>query len=533
MGHDLTLLRAQVRVAAVSLFVGFLAMAAADPFVSRTAYRQLWALKLPVFLGCVMLWRFAARARSAEALFRSVAALGLLAIAITTPSTILVAVGWHSLTFMSIYALSTAGLMPWGLRMQTCFVAAMVPFALVPLFVVGGGETAPFPIATAVFSIAVSMIFAQRNERHHVEMQQRLDLLHENLERLRQLTEHIHGVFWLNELDGTLLYVSPRYEEIWGRRCGDLERQPEGWLDAVHADDRPVVRAWARRAAGRGAAACEYRLIRPDGGLRRIRDARFPISGAGGELWRIARLSLDVSAEHEAARARSMQELARSIQAAVEDERKRLARELHDELGQVLTGIKLQLTGMERPLGAIEVDAGTSIRGCIREVEHATQAVHAMIHMLRPPALDDLGLVAALRLQADDFARHTGIPCTLDVPDEEPSLSDEQVSTVFRIAQESLTNVARHAQASHVALHFGVHGDRLQLCVEDDGKGIASAPEDFGLRGMRERAALLNGSLDVEPRRDGGTLVRLELPRRAAPAPFSRAVGGDPRCGNV
>jgi two-component system sensor histidine kinase UhpB len=85
--------------------------------------------------------------------------------------------------------------------------------------------------------------------------------------------------------------------------------------------------------------------------------------------------------------------------------------------------------------------------------------------------------------------------CTVDVPEAEPPRSDEQATTLFRIAQESLTNVARHARASRVVLHFGVQGDRLQLCVEDDGKGIGAAREDFGLRGMRERAALLNGSL--------------------------------------
>jgi signal transduction histidine kinase len=141
-----------------------------------------------------------------------------------------------------------------------------------------------------------------------------------------------------------------------------------------------------------------------------------------------------------------------------------------------------------------------------------------MIYTIRPPALDDLGLVAALRSQTDAFAKHTGIRCGVDLPEGEVALSPEETITVFRVAQEALTNVARHARATSVELRLAVRKDRLELLVEDDGQGVAALKEDLGLRGMRERAALLNGSFEVESRADRGTVVRLQLPRSAAAA---------------
>ena len=154
------------------------------------------------------------------------------------------------------------------------------------------------------------------------------------------------------------------------------------------------------------------------------------------------------------------------------------------------------------------------------------------------PALNELGLVAALRAEANSFARHAEIRCEIDVPDAELNLSDEEATTAFRIAQEALTNVARHAHASRVLLRLNMHGDQVQLCVEDDGKGIAAARDNFGLLCMRERAALLNGSLDIQSRLEGGTLVRLQLSRaggyadthQASPISTRSRTPDDSRC---
>jgi two-component system sensor histidine kinase UhpB len=139
-------------------------------------------------------------------------------------------------------------------------------------------------------------------------------------------------------------------------------------------------------------------------------------------------------------------------------------------------------------------------------------SVHHMIHRLHPPILDDLGLVAALRAHVDAFGTRTGVACTLDAPAREPDVSGVERTAVFRVAQESLTNVARHASARHARVSVVEDADVLRLTVVDDGCGIAGAAPGFGVRGMSERATLLGGTLAVEPRPEGGTMVRLELP---------------------
>jgi signal transduction histidine kinase len=209
------------------------------------------------------------------------------------------------------------------------------------------------------------------------------------------------------------------------------------------------------------------------------------------------------------------------VQAATEEERRRIARELHDELGQTLTGIKFRLAALAMETGADAPAAeqtGVVSRECMHDVDVAMETVHGMIHRLHPPVLDDLGLIAALRSHVDSFARRTGIACALELPDVEPELSREHLSTLFRVGQEALTNVARHAHASHAELRLKIDAHRACLTIADDGRGIADARQGFGTRGMAERAALLDGSLAVEPRPGGGTIVRLELPLRSVEA---------------
>jgi two-component system sensor histidine kinase UhpB len=373
------------------------------------------------------------------------------------------------------------------------------------------------------------------------------------MERLRQISEHINGVLWLGELGAfgeSFLYVSPRYDEVWGLDRTELRDRPRAWLEAVHPDDRGEVEAHyaaaARHAGARGTATIEYRLVHASGAIRWIRDYTFPIRDVDGQARRIARLSQDVTVEREAATAHRMRELARSVQATREEERRRIARELHDELGGTLTGIKLRLAGGlmaaevanahapgigDGPAAgdgngdghasavALEHETVATIRAAIGDVDGAMASVRSLIHQLHPPILDEVGLVAALRLQASSFASRTGIACDLDLPEAEPELSGEELSALFRVAQESLTNVARHAGATRVEIRLAALPSVLRLHVADDGRGVGDSKRGFGMRGMSERAAVLNGTLRIEPRPERGTLVQLEIPRHAGGGP--------------
>lgn len=524
--RELELLRQRARLMAACLFVLTLGFAAVDPWIAPHASVGLYWLKLAGAAGIGLLWHFTSRARSRAALMRATIVTLLCVQAITAPSTIMVGIGWHSLTVAGGIALGAAALFPWGLRTQLRLIAGLLVLALIPVVWLARADTDVFPVAAALFSMIASAVFARQNERHHRATQQQLRSFRENLAHLQQVTEHVHGVLWLSEVDGSLLYVSPRFEEIWGQRIEHRHATRQAWLAAVHPEDRHRVTDWIGTRGLRGASTCEYRLQRPDGGTRWIRDAIFPIIGARGELWRIARLSLDVTSERDAARVVAVQAFAREVQRVIEAERKRVARDLHDDLGQALTAIKLILTTL-----AVEMPPPTALAGrlttCVEEIDRAMRGVRAMIQALRPPILDELGLAAALRAHAEGFANQTGIDVQLDLPPEEASsLGEETATTVFRIVQEALTNVARHAGAARVVLRMDAGTTGVDVRIEDDGGGIRSGRENFGLLGMRERAALLDGTLAVAARDGGGTIVHLHLPPRPPESGWMAAEAG-------
>jgi two-component system sensor histidine kinase UhpB len=206
---------------------------------------------------------------------------------------------------------------------------------------------------------------------------------------------------------------------------------------------------------------------------------------------------------------RERQESGRRVLAAQEAERVGIARDLHDEVGQVLTGVLLQLNSIS--------EAAPEHRGDLDEarqsVRRALDEVRRISSELRPEMLEHLGLVAALTELATSFARVAGVRVDRDFPASLPKLAPETELAVYRITQESLTNVARHAQASGVTITLERGDDSVVLRVADDGRGLAGAHvEHGGLRSMRERALLIGAALAVKESPAGGVEVRLEVP---------------------
>jgi two-component system sensor histidine kinase UhpB len=197
-----------------------------------------------------------------------------------------------------------------------------------------------------------------------------------------------------------------------------------------------------------------------------------------------------------------------------EAERKRVAQELHDELGQALTATMLQLGGLARR-------APAELQDELREAQDTMRAslddVRRIARQLRPEALDDLGLVPALVALSTTFAEHTGLRVHRKLSDHLPPLSAEGELALYRVAQESLTNAARHAAASSVDLSLEPGPDGVLLRVTDDGKGLDRARPASGMRGMRERALLVGGDLTIEQPPGGGVEVRLRVPARRRP----------------
>jgi signal transduction histidine kinase len=206
-----------------------------------------------------------------------------------------------------------------------------------------------------------------------------------------------------------------------------------------------------------------------------------------------------------AARSAQLEQLTRLLLRAQEDERRRIARELHDEAGQVLTAVKIELD-LDGRKEASEM------------VGRALAQVRDLSNLLRPSVLDDLGLLAALRALTEDFSRRTRIQVALRIGEGLRGFTAEQEVVIYRVVQEALTNVARHAEARLARVGLETDGPRLRLTVEDDGRGVAGEPTPhLGLLGMRERVTALGGTLAVAASPSRGFRVEALIPSGATP----------------
>ena len=208
--------------------------------------------------------------------------------------------------------------------------------------------------------------------------------------------------------------------------------------------------------------------------------------------------------------------LALRLQSIREDERSGIARELHDELGQALTALKMDLLWTSGKLPAEQGLLPERITAMVTLVDRMVETVQQVSSTLRPGILDDFGLLEAIRWQGREFQERMGIPCRIGLELEQLELDPGHTTSLFRILQEALTNVARHANATEVTVKLMTSNGQLILEIADNGKGIATAQindaTSLGLTGMRERALLLNGRVTVTGATGQGTTVRVEMP---------------------
>ena len=474
--------------------------------------------------------------------------------------------------------------------------------------------------------------------------------MQESEKRFRQLTENIRDVIWLTNAAGDqMIFISPAYQEIWGRSCESLYLLPRSWIEAVHRDDRERVLAALQERSKTGRYDQEYQIARPDGSIRWIHDRAFPIHDENGAVYRIAGIAEDITERKQAQaeqarlaaileatpdfvgilsregrilyvnqagrqmiglaedasldetfladslplraksifvseavpvalargvwsgenalRARNGREvpvsqvllahkdpagevkffstiarditeriryeaqltssreqlrsLAARLQSVREEEGVRIAREIHDELGQALTGFKIDLTWLEKRLAKLD---DRLMRGLLKkkvdgmcdQVDETIHTVRRIAAELRPGVLDDLGLEAAIEWQAQEFQNRTGIECRVNTTLEELALDRESGTAVFRIFQETLTNVARHANATRVKVVIEKQDGLVVLHVQDNGRGIAehdlAAANSLGLLGIRERATLLGGAVSIHGEPGKGTTVTVCVP---------------------
>ncbi|EHN75182.1 HAMP domain-containing sensor histidine kinase [Streptomyces coelicoflavus] len=231
---------------------------------------------------------------------------------------------------------------------------------------------------------------------------------------------------------------------------------------------------------------------------------RLPISG-GGEVPELIRTFNAMLDRLEAERATS----SARVLLAQEAERRRIAQELHDEVGQSMTAILLVL-------GRAADDADEPLRDELHQAQEITREsldeVRRLVRRLRPGVLDDLGLISALSSLTHDFATHTGLRVVRRFDADLPALDHETELVLYRVAQESLTNAARHADAERLEVGLAHADGAVTLTITDDGRGIEAAHEGAGIRGMRERALLIGAALDITSASGAGTRIRLTAP---------------------
>ncbi|HSR50213.1 MAG TPA: PAS domain S-box protein [Acidobacteriota bacterium] len=372
---------------------------------------------------------------------------------------------------------------------------------------------------TAQLSKANQALKEQVEERRRVEAK-----LRESEARFRSAFEHATIGMSVVTPEFRFQRVNRALCDMLGYSAEELTRK--SFQDVTHPDDLDIGRDQTQRALEGefDSFRLEKRYIHKEGHVRWAYVAASVVRDRDGQPLYLVAQQRDITERRKAeAELRTSHEelrrLSRHLVSAREEERKQIAREIHDELGQALTALKLDLSWMEEELAEDQEALSAHTRGMTNLVDETIRSVRGILTALRPAVLDDLGLAAAVEWQAQEFQERTKIDCQLDCSAHEIELDQARATAVFRIFQEALTNVARHAEATQVEVKLGEAGGNLVLNVRDNGKGIeagqSGGTHTFGILGMRERALLLGGQVEIAGQAGAGTTVSLRVPLEA------------------
>jgi PAS domain S-box-containing protein len=347
--------------------------------------------------------------------------------------------------------------------------------------------------------------------------------------QLRALIENAHDMVYRTRLYPTwaVEYCGGAVFAITGHTAAEFYADPDLPRKTVHEDDRPLV--WGQRNdPSQLQPVIVLRWIHSDGRVVYAEHRRVPVFNAAGQMIAVEGIARDVTQFTESQRRLresedQLHQLAARLQDARETERAQVARELHDELGQTLTALKLDISRTVQALIAERITPTIidRLQSLIGLSDIALATVKRIASTLRPPTLDHLGLAEAIHWEALAFKARTGLRCNVRANKTNTRLSAEQQTGLFRIFQEALTNIVRHAQASAVQVALTERDNRFEMRIQDNGRGITEAqgadPAAIGLLGMRERAALIGGIFEISGRRGKGTVVSIQVPMTPAP----------------
>jgi PAS domain S-box-containing protein len=368
-------------------------------------------------------------------------------------------------------------------------------------------------------SVSIDVTERLRAERALKQAKQELSSYSQDLERqIRKRTREIAGILrytpaiiYIKDREGRYSLVNPRFEKLFGlsqeevRGKTDYDIFPPETADRLQASDLEVLATKACRQV-------EEQIPQADG-MHTYLSVKFPIYDDSRAISGLCGILTEITEVKKAQD--QLRRLSGSIIAGQEKERTAIARELHDELGQMLTALRLDCVWLSERLQGMDAQARERACGMCGLIDKGIQEVREMTVRLRPGVLDRLGLVDALEWYTGDFERRTGITCFFE-RDGQPAIEDNVATAAYRIAQEALTNVARHAGANLVTVTLQAKDGLLTLTVADNGRGFDATKlteeEGLGIAGMKERAGLVGGKLEVESVAGQGTSVYFKVP---------------------
>jgi PAS domain S-box-containing protein len=351
-------------------------------------------------------------------------------------------------------------------------------------------------------------------ERKHAE-----ENLRQSEEQFRTIVETAPSLLIITDAEGNNIYVSPNCEQMTGYKVEELLGKVVWW---VHDDDLArakeiMNRVFSDRVRGRN---FEYKAMKKNGDQWWASSSWELLHDVRGNFCGVVMQTLDITERKKAEEAlresqNQLRSLADHLQSVRENERTAMAREIHDELGQALTSLRMDLSWLAKKIPEDQTQLLDKLHSMSELTGSTLRTVQRISTELRPGLLDDLGLVAAIEWQTEEFQNRTGIRCTLTV-DPDITLDDRRSTALFRILQETLINVARHAQATGVTVSLQEKDGVLKLRVRDNGKGITkdqiSNPKSFGLLGIQERVNPWGGEVKISGRPGKGTTVMVRMP---------------------
>ena len=370
-------------------------------------------------------------------------------------------------------------------------------------------------------TLAVSIDVTERNKAVEALRiaKEELSVYSKDLERqvsirAREITnilKYTPDVVYVKDREGRYILVNSRFEELFRvsneeiRGRTDYEIMPSDVADQFRSNDRQVL--------DQGKSCQVEEVVPHDDELHTYLSVKFPVYDEAGVVNGVCGISTDITAVKKAQD--QLRRLSGSIMANQEKERSAIARELHDELGQVLTALRMDAVWMQERLKENEPEIFERALTMCNLIDKTIKDARSIAIRLRPGVLDDLGLVDALEWYMTDFENRAGIACIFEHGDI-PELTETIATAAYRICQEAMTNVARYAGANRISVVLETKEGMLSLSVRDDGKGfdIASLDESegLGIAGMRERATLAGGSLEVVSEEGEGTQVIFKVP---------------------